>query len=190
MTIYSNRYLVHNQNSKFNGFILYSLDSPYWGVRAEEPDFIPWYRRMVKHETTHVIQYYLCGGSSNVHIWFTEGVAEWASEDLPVTTWQQVEEWRQNPEHINPIKIHIGADYPLPLERIIEYYPLFGLAVQYLMDGRGRGKTPLDVKHMFLDIRGGMKFAEAFELHMGLTVDYYEARFWEWMEAYLPATCD
>jgi len=42
---------------------------------------------------------------------------------------------------------------------------------------------------MFADIGNGMGFDEAFEIHMGLTLEYYEAHFWELMEAFLPRRC-
>ena len=193
MTIYSNRYQNHRQNSLLYGFILYAIDSAFWEDRAAiDPDFIPWFRREVKHETMHVIQYYFGATYSRVYPWYTEGIAEHVSGGAhpPITCWEEVEEWRQAEDHINPISIQVYDDYPVPDSRIGEFYPLFGLAVRYLMDEKGRGKTPLDVKHMFLDSGSGTPFGEAFELHMGLTVEVYEAHFWEWMEVFLPPNCD
>jgi len=189
MTIYSNRYKYHRQNSKQYGFILYAIDSAFWENRAAtDPDFIPWFRREVKHETMHVIQYYFGATYGKVHPWFTEGIAEHVSGGAhpPITCWEEVEEWRQADDHINPLNIRVYNDYPVPAERIGEYYPLFGLAVRYLLDEKGRGKTALDVKYMFLDTGNNLPFAQAFELHMGLTVQDYQDHFFEWMEAYLP----
>lgn len=187
MTIYSNRYKVHRQNSKFNGFILYGLDSPEWGnMPQNDPDFYVWYQRMVKHETVHVVEYYYTGAKGRTHEWFNEGLAEHVSGGafIPVTTWAQVEEWRQNPDHVNPITIY--NSYPVDWTRVGEYYPMFHLAVRYLLDPRGRGRTYRDVKALFRAIGDeNLRFDEAFETHMGLVETEYEAHFYGWIEAYL-----
>ena len=135
MTIYSNRYLNHRQNSKYNGFILYGLDSPEWGSGPQNnPEFFTWYQRMVKHETVHVVEYYYTGAKGRTHEWFNEGLAEHVSGGAfePITTWEQVEEWRSDPDHVNPITIY--QTYPVDWTRVGEYYPMFNLAVQYLLD--------------------------------------------------------
>jgi hypothetical protein len=187
MTIYSNRYTSHRQNSKYNGFILDGLDNPHWG-NSDDPDFRAWYQRMVKHETTHVVEYYYTGAKGRTHEWFNEGLAEHVSggDFETITTWEQVEAWRQSPDHVNPITIYFT--FPVDWTRVGEYYPMFHLAVQYLMDPRGRGRTYSDVKALFQAIGDeNLSFSEAFERHMGLSELEYEARFYEWMEAYLPA---
>ncbi len=189
--IYSDRYYHYDQAALPNGFLLSSLDSPIWGDRPEtDPDFFPWFRREVKHETTHVVQYCLGGVYRQTHFWFTEGVAEHISGGAytPISCWEEVEEWRKDPHHINPIAIQKRE--ASPTKNVGEYYPLFGLAVRWLVDKRGGNRSFLDIKALFADIGNGSKFALAFEDHLGLTLEYYEAHFWELMETFLPPICE
>jgi hypothetical protein len=189
--IYSDRYYNYDQAALPNGFLLMGLDNPVWGDRpVNDPEFFPWFRREVKHETTHVVQYCLGGIYSRVHFWFTEGVAEYVSGGvyLPYTCWPEVEEWRNDHDNVNPISIREKSDHPAAASG--SFYRMYHLAVQYLLNPGGRGRTADDLKAMFADIGSGIQFAGAFELHMGLSLEEYQANFWEWMEAYLPATCD
>lgn len=191
LRIYSNCNKIHRQAALESGFVLYSLDSSEWGNRPEtDPDFYSWYQRMVKHETMHVVQFKLGGVYARVWAWYTEGIAEHISGGAftPISCWPEVVEWRQDPDHANPVSVE-RLDQ-IPENTWGEHYPLFGLAVRYLLDPAGKGRTIQDLKAMFVDIGEGMDFVEAFELHMGINLDLYEARFWELMQAYLPASCD
>lgn len=102
-----------------------------------------------------------------------------------MTSLAQMGEWRIPEDHINPISIHEWADFPLPNERTGEYYPMFGLAVRYLLDENGQGKTILDVKAMFNDMLTTRDFATSFETYMGMSVGYYEENFFALMESFL-----
>lgn len=189
MTIYCNRYLDHRQLAFPLGFFLYGPDSP---VFLAWPEYIQVrFRNEVKHETMHVLQWLLgLGGAQGdrwPEVWFTEGIAEHISGGAfdPVTSLAQVEQWRLPEDHTNPISIHEWADLPLPDARSGEYYPMFGLAVRYLLDENGRGKTILDVKAMFNDMLTTRDFATSFETYMGMSVEYYEENFFSLIENFL-----
>ena len=63
--------------------------------------------------------------------------------------------------------------------------PSFELAARYLLDPEGHGRTWLDVKRVFLDLRTGHTFARAFANHMGMSLAHYEENFFTLMFAYL-----
>ena len=77
----------------------------------------------------------------------------------------------------NPVKIHEWEDMPSGGRR---YYNMFGLAVKYLLDNHGHGKTTTDVLDMYRYMaysRDG--FADAFERYMGMSVQQYENDYWD-----------
>jgi len=106
----------------------------------------------------------------------------------PVTCWPEVVEWREDPEHVNPITIEVLSQ--LSGTVAAEHYPLFHLAFRYLVDPKGLGRTLLEVKALFADIRDGIDFSEALENRLGMNRDYYEEKFWSLMKAFLPDVCD
>jgi len=182
ITIYSDRYKQHQQSAKEFGFILWALDNPRFHEVRDDPEFRKRYQQIVKHEMTHVFQFYLGGRYHRVDCWFTEGVAEWACNYLIIQTWEQVEEWRQHPDHeLNPIAVKFREQ----VKPDGTYYPMYGLAVQYLMDKDGWGKTALDVKAIFQDVGRGILFEDAFENHMDLPLQYYEENFYKLIKEYL-----
>ena len=81
-----------------------------------------------------------------------------------------------------------GENFPVPYERTGEYYPAFSLAVRYLLDSRGAGRTLLDVKAMFADMVNEGRFAPAFARTFGMTVAEYEQRFPDLIADYLRRT--
>jgi hypothetical protein len=204
ITIFSNRYLTHDCLAFPVGFFLYSLDSPlfssWWGgdqIRLRE-----WYQRDVKHETMHVMQW-LFGldwdsslpwsqrwGRTWPEFWFSEGIAEYISGGsfTPIETMDQVNDWLQDPDHINPVSIIRSDSSPVDDSRIGEYYPMFGLAVRYLLEKNGLGKTFLDVKAMYLDMLNTESFRTSFETCMGITVEYYEENFFDLITDFLNQT--
>jgi hypothetical protein len=60
------------------------------------------------------------------------------------------------------------------------------LAVDYLLDADGLGRSPHDLAAVMRDMGSGTSFASAFETHIGLSESEYEAQFWPRMDAYLP----
>ena len=185
LKIYANRHSSHISSHVFAyGFVLFSLDSP-GGVQTEH------YDRVVKHELMHVFQHLfglgLNGYDDWPEVWFGEGVAEFVSGGvLPVITSQSaVNEWFAHEDHVNPISIHGFQDYPVPLARIGEYYPMFELAVRYFLDERGHGKALSDVRLIYEALDNGDTFTEAFERYMGMSVDTYEESFRGLMSEFL-----
>jgi hypothetical protein len=168
------------------GYTIWSWDS--WEFTLTD-----WIPDTCEHECVHSIQFILVGSQQHVWAWFREGIAEYISDGGPymvISCWPQVDEWRQNPDHQNPITIQNLSQMPNTGAMRESYYPVFGVAVGWLVDPRGNGKTLIDVKNMFLAIRGGMGFEEAFQSHMGLSQEDYRDRFYELMESFLPANCD
>ena len=102
---------------------------------------------MVTHELTHVVQSLLIGEDNPglADVWLTEGLAEVMSGGTAggrITDLNRLNELRQQYGwSLNPIKMH-RYDYPA-VEGIIYYYyyPMFQLAVEYLVDANGHGKT-------------------------------------------------
>ena len=191
ITIFTNRGLDHRQFAFDRGFILYGTDSAYRPAVAS-------LRHSVKHETMHVFQW-LVGltqktfrGQPWPHVWFEEGIAEHISGGSPspisIRTVDDLNTWRDQPDHANPISIHWWDNLP---ESIIErsngyeYYPMFDLAVRYLLDERGQGATYADVLAMYLDLRESQNFPYSFEKQAGLSVDRFERDFFDLVAPYL-----
>jgi hypothetical protein len=191
--IFSIKDANHDQMAFRFGFILYGQDSDDY-QRWGSDDF--WFRREVKHETMHVLQW-LFGLDSRgrvaepwPEVWFTEGISEYISGGAfaPITNLGQWEDWLDISGHTNPIAIHQWADFTIPYGRTGEYYPAFSLAVRYLLDSRGIGRTPLAVKAMYVDMVSSGSFAEPFARTFGMTVEEYENHFPELIADYLRRT--
>jgi hypothetical protein len=63
---------------------------------------------------------------------------------------------------------------------------MFQLAVEYLVDENGHGKTFEDLKNLFLDVSVGVSFQTAFKNRLGISVKEYEMQFFDLMNDYLP----
>ncbi len=85
---------------------------------------------------------------------------------------------------LNPIKMHL-YDYPDVDGMIFYYYPMFQLAVEYLVDVNGHGKSFNDIKNLFMDVRVGVPFQTAFKNRLGMSVSEYEVQFFDLMNNYL-----
>jgi hypothetical protein len=89
----------------------------------------------------------------------------------------------------NPVSVETWYDFPQEIvddaAQVGRYYLFFELAFRYLVDPEGHGKTLLDVKNMYLDIREGLTFEETFENRLGMSVDYYETNFFDIIVEYL-----
>jgi len=171
-----------------HGFMLISSDSPL----ANWPDGA--YRKVLMHELLHVICSMLAGGIKG-DAWFIEGIAEYVSEISGlkplVRTASELEAWmdkQQDDDYAgNPIAIHTYEDVRASDPRATgNYDPFFELAIRYLMDPAAQGRTWLDVKNVFLDLRQNISFAQAFENHFKMSLAYYEANFFALLLAYLP----
>lgn len=177
------------------GLIVHAPDSPRY---AREGYTRALYDQLLRHELMHVLEYYLVGQRGtyeSVQKWFHEGIATVMGGTPPsaIRSTATLHQWQQDmhayPGMGNPIAIRTGADYPSAIQndavQLGRYYMAFELAVRYLLDPIGAGKTPADVKAMYLDIRNGMSFDDAFQAHMGLSVESYETDFFSLMEQYL-----
>lgn len=186
ITIYTRKEPGPSQLAFPYGFLLYGQDSETflnWPA-AMKPRFY----KQIKHETVHVVQFLLGVLPNPQHReqepdrWFNEGLAEYISGGffIPITTQTEFDAWRKSPDHINPVSIHQWSDLPIPSSRVGEYYPMFGLAVKYLLDKKGLGKSLADVKQMFNAMATEqLDFATAFELHFGMSLAEYEQSFFD-----------
>jgi hypothetical protein len=201
ITIYSSHDFSRNNMAFRFGFLLYGLESEFFSrwFGGDPARLREWYQKDVKHETMHVIQFWLLGHDRYTHyeygiswpeFWFSEGIAEYISGGsfTPIETMDQVNAWLQDPDHINPVSILRHDSSPVDDSRIGEYYPMFGLAVRYLLDENGLGRTFLDVKAMFSDMQNTESFRASFETFMGITVEYYEENFFDLIADFLNQT--
>ena len=192
ITIYTNKEMARNQIAFPYGFLLYGEDSEYVG-RWSSPMKARYYNQ-VKHEMVHVVQF-LHGVLPNTidrenepDRWFNEGLAECISGGffIPIETLSEVTQWRRQPGHINPMSIHEWSDLPIAASQVGEYYPMFGLALRYILDQDGLGKSMLDVRRMFATLAANQTtFAEAFEMHFGLSLAEFESSFFVRIEKYM-----
>jgi hypothetical protein len=63
---------------------------------------------------------------------------------------------------------------------------MYRLAVEYLMDADGFGKSPQDLAGIFTDMADGSDFPTAFENRVGISQEDYEEQFFDLMNDYLP----
>jgi hypothetical protein len=154
-----------------------------WGIHNQR------FFNSIKHETTHVLNYLVTENHLNgQHWWFTEGIAEYASGggEPRIETWAEVQEWWSLETHINPVAIRrFPIDLPDPDGAWNEFYPMFHLAVEYLLSEAGFGRTFVDVKNMWSDMATGERFEKAFETHIGMTVDVFESSLYRRLKQYL-----
>jgi hypothetical protein len=172
-----------------NGFLTPAVDygaSP--GAYHRDP---AGYLYVLKHELTHVFQFTLTDCPSNnacptwLDVWFREGQAVVTGGGFQRPTLQELNEWRRNPDHINPIRISRWNDFPNE-DRGGEYYPIFALAYAWLVDAEeGHGAEIQDMKTMFQYMAEGDSFHSAFGRALGITVAYLEENFFPLMEVYL-----
>ncbi len=65
------------------------------------------------------------------------------------------------------------------------YYPMFELAVKYLLDPAGAAKPKPGIRNIYLDVRDGIPFAESFEDRLGIGLADYEDQFFDRVRRYL-----
>ena len=89
--------------------------------------------------------------------------------------------WREN-NHINPIDM---KNYGDPGTTTTSYYPMYGLAVRYLLDEKGLGKTLINVKRMLEEMTISNDFESAFANQFGITLLQFKQNFFDLMEDFL-----
>jgi hypothetical protein len=173
----------------------------YWGgfiitIRSSDLSGL-WYNRAVnttRHELTHIFEFLIEGSHIiGTEFWFKEGIAVHVA-CLEDTGWQtiqslsELESWISQNQNVpgqgNPIKIHEYEDHPPGADRH-QYYRFFELAVRYLLDRRGMGKSFGDVLNIFYDVRDGKSFPISFQDNFGISVSDYEDEFYDRMRTYL-----
>ncbi len=180
----------------YAGLIIWSLD------HTERSRNLGNYKRVVKHELVHVVEALLKGRdtahtpvSIRVHMWYSEGLAEAISGGTSGPVVRSLEDLNRLTEEygrVSPVGYRTDADVgdysdPDMIRAYVDYvYPMNQLAVEYLIDPVGLGKSPHDAIAVFTDIADGMTFAEAFTSRFGMTLEEYDERFFELMDDYLP----
>jgi len=197
--LYANRYNVlegGGARAYYAGIIIWSFDHEA-GSEATDVRAV---RINLKHELVHVVEALLkgrfvgdvaVGDPRRMPVWFSEGTAEalsGGSTGGAPRTLDQVNGLIAEYGRINPI----GWRVDLPLsESVLDayphyYYPMAQLAVEYLLDTDGLGRSPEDLSAVMLDMGDDVPFAEAFEAHMGISESDYETEFFALMDTYLP----
>ncbi len=172
----------------WGGMIVFSLDHP---ERTEAGHTeLGNYTRLVTHEIMHVIQGLLVGSnhSYSTHTWFEEGLGEFVSSLNPersILNLTDLNEVIAEYGELNPIAIHNDV-YPA-IEGVGQnyFYPMFELTMRYLLDERGLDHSLVDVKQVFLDMRDGTSFGDAFQSNFGLSVGAFEAEYFVRIRQYL-----
>ena len=189
--IYAEKYIDPIQAMGFrNGFFIGAIDC----VTIPNYYLIYRYRSIVKHELTHVFQFTLTNCPKNslcpewLGFWFREGQAHLmsdAGDDTYITTLEQFYDWYAAEGHVNPISIHRWSDFP-DKSLYSEYYCIFATAYAYLIDTtNGYGAEMEDIRELFQLMKEGYGFEEAFQISLGISVEWYRENFYTLMEEYL-----
>ena len=108
-----------------------------------------------------------------------------AGDDSYITTLEQFYNWYAAEGHVNPISIHRWADFP-DTSLYSEYYCIFAIAYAYLVDtANGYGAEMEDIRELFQLMKEGYGFEEAFQISLGISVEWYRENFYTLMEEYL-----
>ncbi len=149
----------------------------------------------LKHELIHVMTLSLLNGGGLpeppwVHVWFFEGFAEALSAGTTGGSIQGMDHFDHLTSkygHLNPVSYRSDEAVTGGVKAYTEYhYPMRQLAVEYLFDEDGLGRTPRDATGLFTDMAAGSEFASAFADHMGISLHDYENQFFGLMGGYLP----
>ncbi|MFC1563541.1 putative Ig domain-containing protein [candidate division KSB1 bacterium] len=191
--IYANRFNTEYYGgfAYHGGAIVLSPDHPNYQPNAG------WCVNEVEHEMMHVIETLIEGsGHLMCDVWLREGIADHYAGNTLITTVQEMNVWLASRLSMagggNPVKIHLWSDFPSEVEVSNTqglWYPMFELATRYLLDDNGLGNTYMDIKNIFWDTsRNNISFSEAFETHMGISLQYYEDNFFNIISEYLNNT--
>lgn len=180
----------------YGGLIIWSLDHEAERRRTD----LDFYKIVLKHELVHVVGGLLKGrdtanlpGDSPLRVptWFSEGMAEALTGGTtgPVPrTMGDLNDLTDKYGRRSPIDFRVDTP-PDELDPGLYqnyHYPMSQLAVEYLIDPGGLGKSPREFTAMLLDLADGAAFATAFEDHMGISLSDYDEQFFDLMADYLP----
>lgn len=190
---------------KIDIYAYQNYDPTHFGMRAYQAGFIGWssehptrntgpnaYDPIIKHELVHVLETLLKGRDSifepMTDAWFSEGLAEavvGGTAGGPVLGRDQLSDLLAAHDGQNPVALRRDTWYDNDNEF---HYPMFQLAVDYLLDSEGGNRTLTDARGLFMEMADGTTtFEEAFNAHMGITLNRYETEFFTKVEPYLPA---
>ncbi len=124
-----------------------------------------------------------------MYSWFAEGIAIQISDDVfydNIDSQKKLDSLTATYGMLNPISLLYSWTYP-DIEGVITfyYYPMFELAVKYLLDPAGQGGSFYDVRDLLLDVANGVQFSTALKNRFGLSQEEYEAQFFDLMNTYL-----
>ena len=181
----------------YGGYIIYSMDNPTrtkWGHTIPE-SYVP----LVKHEMMHVVQTLILGHNdeSYLYSWFAEGIAiemsfdEFYTEELfykKIDTKAEFDSLTALYGKRNAVAIRNSWERPTDIVGIgtYYYYPMFWLALRYLIDPNGLGGSFYDVREVLLDGTRGISFNNSLENRFGISQSEFEVRFFHRMNDYLP----
>ena len=186
---------IHLYVNRFNDP---GIAAAYWGCcfittrQAHISKSNSYYNYVIKHELTHAFEF-LIEGQVNLgtDTWFREGIAEFSATGFRTrVNLSALESWIYQHQNIagngNPIAIHEWEDFPPEVQnRTGSFYPYFELAMRYLLDSRGMGKTLRDVLNVFYDARNKIPFPITFQNHFGISLEDYENEFFTRMRTFL-----
>jgi hypothetical protein len=148
------------------------------------------FRSALQHEVVHVIQMLIMGADEFSHdLWFFEGLPEAMTGGTAggaIRGLDQFDALRKEYGNINPISIKGYPQAGAPDIGESYEYPMYQLAVEYLTDPRGRGRSLADAGSLMVDVAEGSTFDAAFARHMGMEVREFERGFFDSMRGYLP----
>lgn len=170
----------------YGGLILWSPDHEQRRTVASTR-FAP----VLKHELVHVLQWLIAGrpDPNPVDVWFIEGLPEamiGGGAGGAIRGLDELDDLTAEYGTISPISFKTDSQITSPEAGEHFNYPMFQLAVEYLMDEDGYGRSPADARDVLIDVAGGASFEAAFEDRMGTSLADYEGEFFDRMEEYLP----
>jgi hypothetical protein len=177
-----------------------------WGMRAYYAGVIMWspdherrstsvadYGPVLRHELVHVLESLLRGRRFNAgeitDDWFSEGLAEVIAGGTAggaIRDSRQFDALIAKYGAVSPVSLKRPRRAAVPLEGYYYDYPMYQLAVEYLLSDQGPAGTLSDVRILFTKMRDGSSFEEAFDDTMGIELDTFDQRFFELMNGYLP----
>lgn len=179
----------------YGGLIIWSLDHERRNTNLNS--YVPTFT----HELVHVLESLLKGRdvadeavAVRVNVWFSEGLAEaitggtsgGAVKDLGYMNYLTAKFGKLSPVAFkHDGQVGDWKDIATSKACFEYHYPMYQLAVEYLMDEDGLGKTPQDITYIFTDIAEGATFPTAFENRMGISLKDYEVQFFDLMNDYL-----
>ena len=175
----------------YGGYLIYSPDNPVrteWGHTAPEI-YVP----VIQHEIMHVVQTLILGNNDESYLWswFAEGIAIEISDNIiyeKIDSQEKFDNLLSTYGERNPLSIRHSWNRPNDIEGIGSsfYYPMYWLALRYIIDPNGLGGSFVDVREVLLDGMRGVSFNNSLQNRFGISQQDFEAQFFNIMNDYLP----